>query len=66
MDNNPDIDAVICVSGIMAQTLYTVLNDRGIHIGRDIAVTGFDDLPFAAKLEPPLASVRADAYNTNN
>lgn len=62
VDNNPDIDAVICVSGIMAQTLYTVLNDRGIHIGRDIAVTGFDDLSFAAKLEPPLASVRADAY----
>ena len=62
VDNNPDLDAVICVNDIMAQTLYTVLNDRGIHIGRDIAVTGFDDLPFAAKLEPPLASVRADAY----
>lgn len=62
VDNNPDLDAVICANDIMAQTLYTVLNDRGIHIGRDIAVTGFDDLPFAAKLEPPLASVRADAY----
>ena len=62
VDNNPELDAVICVNDIMAQALYSVLNARGIHIGRDIAVTGFDDLPFAAKLEPPLASVRADAY----
>lgn len=62
VDNNPDLDAVICVNDIMAQTLYTVLNDRGIRIGRDVAVTGFDDLPFASKLEPPLASVKADAY----
>ncbi len=38
----------------MAQTLYTVLNDRGIHIGRDIAVTGFDDLHFAANSNRPL------------
>lgn len=62
VDGNPEIDAVLCVNDRMAETVYKVLNDRGIHIGRDIAVTGFDDLPFAAKLEPPLASVKADAY----
>lgn len=62
VDNNPELDAVLCVNDKMAETVYKVLNDRGIHIGRDIAVVGFDDLPFASKLEPPLASVRADAY----
>lgn len=62
VDNNPELDAVLCVNDKMAETVYKVLNDRGIHIGRDIAVVGFDDLPFASKLEPPLASVKADAY----
>ena len=62
VDNNPELDAVLCVNDKMAETVYKVLTDRGIHIGRDVAVVGFDDLPFAAKLEPPLASVKADAY----
>lgn len=62
VDGNPGIDAVLCVNDKMAETVYKVLNDRGIHIGREVAVVGFDDLPFASKLEPPLASVKADAY----
>lgn len=62
VDENPELDAIICVNDVMAQAVYNVLNERGIHIGRDIAVVGFDNLPFAAKLEPPLASVKADAF----
>ncbi len=61
LDANPDIDAILCVNDAIASAVYSVLHERNISIGRDIAVIGFDDLPFAAKMEPPLASVRADA-----
>jgi DNA-binding LacI/PurR family transcriptional regulator len=31
---------------------------RGLHIGRDLAVVGFDDSPMAEYLSPPLTTVR--------
>ncbi len=34
------------------------LRDKGLIPGRDISVVGFDDMPFAAFLEPPLTTVR--------
>lgn len=62
LDLNPELDAVMCANDTIASTMYKVIKKRAKRVGRDIAVVGFDDLPFAAKLEPPLASVRADAY----
>lgn len=62
LDRNPDCDAVMCVNDDMAVVFYDILRKRGKIIGRDIMLVGFDDSPFAAKLDPPLASVKADAY----
>lgn len=59
--NNPDADAVICVNDTMAATVCKLIKSTHDKIGDDIAVVGFDDLPLAVKLDPPLASVRADA-----
>ncbi|MBR1724755.1 MAG: substrate-binding domain-containing protein, partial [Ruminococcus sp.] len=61
LDDVPELDAVVCVNDIVAKELYAELKRRDITIGSDIAVTGFDDLPFAAELEPSLASIKADA-----
>lgn len=61
LDRNPDIDAILCVNDEAALGLYEVLKERNIVIGRDIAVAAFDDLSYAYKLDPPLATVRADA-----
>lgn len=61
IDSNPELDAVLCANDMMAAAVYDVLHEKDLRIGRDIAVVGFDDLPLASKLEPPLASVRADA-----
>ncbi|MCM1382683.1 MAG: diguanylate cyclase, partial [Muribaculaceae bacterium] len=38
-----------------------VFDERGIEVGKDILVTGFDDSPVAATLTPPLTTVNADA-----
>ena len=57
----PEMDAVICINDVIARETIRVLRLAGKRIGADVAVVGFDDQPFAAELEPPLATVRADA-----
>ena len=62
LENNPELDAVICINDIIASVVYSVVKERGKTVGKDIAVIGFDDQPFAKDLTPPLATVRADAF----
>lgn len=61
LQNNPDLDSIICVNDEVAFCLYEVLKERNIRIGEDIAVVGYDDLPYTYKMNPPLATVRAEA-----
>ncbi len=58
---NPDIDAVVCVNDESARAVYEYLNANGRAIGTEVAVVGFDDLSYACKMNPPLATVRANA-----
>ena len=57
---NPDMDALICVNDMVAQTVYKVFQKKGIIVGKQIAVIGYDDIPESAKMNPPLASASAD------
>ena len=59
--DNPDMDAIVCCNDTTATTVYEVLERHNISVGEQIAVVGFDDLPVAQHLTPPLASVSADA-----
>ena len=61
LDKNPDMDALVCGNDTMAQTAYKVLKERNIAVGKDFFVLGFDDIPEAQFMDPPLATVRADA-----
>ncbi len=60
IDENPELDAVVCANDVIASVMYEVLEDRGIAVGKGVAVVGFDDQPFAKRLDPPLATVKAD------
>lgn len=62
LDRNPEADAVICVNDMIASMVCESVREHGKRVGRDVAVVGFDDLPLASKLDPPLSSVRADAF----
>ncbi len=61
LDRAPELDAIVCANDKIAEVTYELLKERGKVVGRDVAVTGFDDLPSSAELTPPLATVRADA-----
>ena len=61
LDKNPELDAVLCVTDLIAVTVMDVMMNRNIAVGKEIAVVGFDDLPVASTTHPQLASIRADA-----
>ena len=61
--NNPDVEAVVCASDHMAETVYRVMKKHGLTPGSDIAVTGYDDISSAAEMTPPLTTVRLSAYD---
>ncbi|MGH9106374.1 MAG: LacI family DNA-binding transcriptional regulator [Acidimicrobiales bacterium] len=50
--------ALVCVSDAMAVGAMRSVEDRGLRVGRDVSVVGFDDSPVATVLRPRLTSVR--------
>lgn len=63
LDRNPDLDAIVFANDQMAMGGYNELKRRGIEIGKDIAVTGYDDSPIALALVPNLSTVNASVPN---
>jgi DNA-binding LacI/PurR family transcriptional regulator len=50
--------AIVAVQDTLAFGLMSEAIREGMVVGRDLAVTGFDDIPAAALTTPPLTSVR--------
>ena len=63
IDNNPGLEAIACSCDLIAHSVYRVMRRRRLAVGRDIAVTGFDDLSISAHLNPPLSTVRMTGYD---
>src|ERR1017187_3438772 len=51
-------EAIACANDQSALGVVYALGQRGIDVPRDVAVTGFDDIPVARHLRPQLTTVR--------
>lgn len=49
--------AVFCANDDMALGAMAEARARGLAVPRDLSVVGFDDLPYAAYLDPPLTTI---------
>ena len=63
--------AIVAANDHLAWQVIQELQDRGIAVGSDptgnsIAVTGFDDLPFAGYVQPSLTTVRQPIATISN
>ncbi len=54
--------AVIACNDLMALGAISAAQKRGLVVGRDIAITGFDDIPLAEHSHPSLTTVRQPIY----
>ena len=62
LELEPRPDAVFAATDRLAIAALAVAADRALHVPRDLAVVGFDDIPLAAQLRPTLTSVSQPAY----
>jgi LacI family transcriptional regulator len=54
--------AIVACNDLMALGVMSAIQERGLEVGRDIAVTGFDDIPMAEHSHPPLTTVHQPIY----
>jgi LacI family transcriptional regulator len=47
----------------MALGAISAAQKQGLVVGRDVAITGFDDIPQAEHSHPPLTTIRQPVYD---
>lgn len=60
LDRAPELEAIVSANDEMTVAIYRVCQKRGLKVGKDIAVTGFDDMKMARYMAPPLTTSRQD------
>lgn len=62
LDAHPDAEAIVFANDEMALSGYRVCERRGLQIGKDIAITGYDDCEMAKNMNPPLTTIAQDGF----
>ena len=52
------VDAIFCANDAMASGALDAIRARALRVPEDVALAGIDDLEFAARMDPPLTTVR--------
>ncbi|HEX8977470.1 MAG TPA: LacI family DNA-binding transcriptional regulator [Solirubrobacteraceae bacterium] len=56
--HEPRVTAIVAANDRLAIGCYDALAERGLSCPADVSITGFNDMPFIGRLNPPLTSVR--------
>ena len=58
----PELSAVFCYNDLVAVGVLRACADLGRRVPADVAVVGYDDIPLAALVSPPLTTCRVPRY----
>jgi LacI family transcriptional regulator len=62
MAEGREFTAVAAANDLLALGCYDVLAERGMSCPEDVSVIGFNDMPFAARFNPPLTPIHIPHY----
>jgi len=54
--------AVVCANDRLAIGAISAFRRHGLECPRDVSITGFNDMPLADRLQPPLTTIRVQHY----
>ncbi|MGL4610337.1 MAG: LacI family DNA-binding transcriptional regulator [Trueperaceae bacterium] len=57
---SPKFSAVFCANDLIAIGVLHALQESGRHVPEDVSLIGYDDIPMAAFLTPPLTTMRIE------
>jgi LacI family transcriptional regulator len=56
------VDAIFCANDATASGALEAIQRSGLEVPGDVALAGFDDLPVASELTPPLTTIRQGVH----
>ncbi len=60
LEAEPRVTALVACNDVNALAAYGALRARGLSVPKDVSVVGFDDVPAALEVWPPLTTMRVD------
>ena len=60
LDRDPRPTGILCFSDVIAYGAVRAAEARGLHVPDDVSIVGFDGTRLAARMGPPLTTVRQD------
>jgi DNA-binding LacI/PurR family transcriptional regulator len=60
LEDNPSTTGILCFSDAIAYGAVTAVRERGLKVPDDVSIVGFDGSQRAARMTPPLTTVRQD------
>lgn len=60
LDAGLKLDAVIAASDVIAMSAIRALKEFGHRVPEEVAVVGYDDIPLAPYVDPPLTTIKQD------
>lgn len=55
---HPDLTAVVAANDLLGLGCYRAIRSMGKEVGRDVSVTGYNDIPLLDLMQPPMTAVR--------
>lgn len=62
LDQNPAPTAIVAFNDLMALGAISAAQERGLVVGKDVSITGFDNIPMAEHSHPTLTTVNQPIY----
>lgn len=62
LDMSKPPTAIVACNDLMALGAIAAAQEQGMVVGKDVSITGFDDIPFAEYAHPPLTTVHQPIY----
>jgi LacI family transcriptional regulator len=62
LDHTKSPTAIVAANDLMAIGAMSAAQERGLDVGKDISITGFDDIPMAEHSHPSLTTIHQPVY----
>lgn len=58
LERHPDLTAIVAANDLLGLGCYRAIRSLGREVGKEVSVTGYNDIPLLDLMQPPMTAVR--------